>query len=56
MISRFDAVHNYNDEAVIHSIAESAFKYPQLAGDPDLLADVAFAFDFVQSRTPFKSA
>ena len=41
MNSRFDTVHNYNDEAVFHSIAESAFKYPQLAGDPELLADVA---------------
>jgi hypothetical protein len=95
MTSRFDTVHNYNDEAVFRAINESAFQYPLLAGEPELLADVAcvalnrlppryvrhdldtnfymsdearakfeaavkdavsFAFDFVRSRTDFKSA
>ncbi len=95
MASRFETVHNYNDEAVFRAINESASQYPLLAGDPELLADVAcvalnrlppryvrhdldtnfymsddararfdaavktavsFAFDFVQSRSTFKSA
>ena len=95
MTSRFETVHNYNDEAVFRAISECAPRYPLLAGEPELLADVAcvalnrlppryvrhdldtnfymsddaraqfeaavkaavsYAFDFVQSRTKFKTA
>jgi hypothetical protein len=41
MTSRFDTVHNYNDEAVFRAINEAALQFPLLAGDPELLADVA---------------
>jgi hypothetical protein len=88
MTSRFDTVHNYNDEAVFRSINESAFQYPLLADvacvalnrlppryvrhdldtnfymsddararfDAAVKTAVSFAFDFVQSRSTFKSA
>ncbi len=41
MSSRFETVHNYNDDAVFRLIADTAGLYPLVSAQPDLLADVA---------------
>ena len=37
----FEAVHNYHEKAVFELVADQAGTYPALAGDPELLGDVA---------------
>ena len=41
MTSRFETVHNYNDDAVFRLIIDTASLYPAFSSQPDLLADVA---------------
>jgi hypothetical protein len=37
----FSQVHNYHEKAIYRLVAEHAQRYPELAGRPELLADVA---------------
>lgn len=37
----FGSVHNYNESAVFRAVAEMALRYPGVAQDAELLADVA---------------
>ncbi len=41
MSEPFDSIHNHHERAVFELIAATAPKYPALAGNTDLLADVA---------------
>lgn len=37
----FESVHNYHEKAVFELVADHAAMHPTLAGDPELLGDVA---------------
>ena len=37
----FTSVHNIHEQPVFEAVARAAPKYPALASNPDLLADVA---------------
>lgn len=37
----FTSIHNHNEQAVVDAVLAAAPGYPGLAGEPDLLADVA---------------
>ena len=37
----FESVHNYHEEAVFELVLDRAALFPAVAGDPDLLGDVA---------------
>jgi hypothetical protein len=37
----FTSIHNHNEQAVFDAVLAAAPGYPGVAGDPDLLADVA---------------
>ncbi|MGA9027518.1 MAG: late competence development ComFB family protein [Steroidobacteraceae bacterium] len=41
MFTQFESVHNSNEEAIFGKVLDAAPGYPKLAGDPELLADVA---------------
>lgn len=37
----FSSVHNIHERAVFEAVAEAASRHPGIAGQPDLIADVA---------------
>jgi Late competence development protein ComFB len=41
MDAGFDTVHNYYEQAVFRQVMESATRYPQIAADLEMLADIA---------------
>ena len=41
MSADFTSVHNHNEQAVFDAVLDHAERYPGLAHDPELLADVA---------------
>ncbi len=41
LAAALDSVRNHNERAVFNAVAQEAGRYPGLADDPDLLADVA---------------
>jgi len=41
MYSQFSSVHNFNEAAIFRAITRDAALYPELSGQPELLADVA---------------
>jgi hypothetical protein len=41
MISDFDSIRNYYEQAVFRRVSSGAAEYPQLADDGEVLADVA---------------
>jgi len=41
MHTDFDSIHNHHERAVFEGVRSAASDYPHLAGDSELLADVA---------------
>lgn len=41
MTADFASISNHNERAVVHTVTLQAGRFPGLAGDPELLADVA---------------
>ncbi len=41
MTASFESIHNHHTDGVFAGVLELAPRYPALAADPDLLADVA---------------
>jgi hypothetical protein len=41
MHSQFCTVHNFNEQAIFREVTTAAAQYPELVGQPEVLADVA---------------